>query len=343
LSGIQDGLRNYGSKSNAGNKATDRDLPMHYVLTGIVILVLPLAALYQSIVDDTGIALAMTLIMLVAGFLFSAVAGYMAGLVGSSNNPVSGITIATILGASLLLLWLAGTGPTAAAAAIMIGAVVCCAAAIAGDNMQDLKAGYILGATPWKQQLMQCVGVISAVLVMAPILNLLLTAYGIGPATETQPKSLAAPQATLMASVANGVLGGELPWTIIAIGGAIGLVVIFTDEWLHRRGSQLRAPVLAVAVGIYLPLELSVPIFLGGLVAWLSGRGNQGSAGPGVLVAAGLITGEALAGILIALPIVITGNPDVLAATQNFGAETGLIIFGCVVLALWKIATRNRL
>jgi putative OPT family oligopeptide transporter len=342
LSGIQDGLRNYGGKGSGAGDSADRDIPMKFVLTGIVVLVLPLATLYQSIVDDIGIALAMTLIMLVAGFLFSAVAGYMAGLVGSSNNPVSGVTIATILGASLLLLWLAGTGQTAAAAAIMIGAVVCCAAAIAGDNMQDLKAGYILGATPWKQQLMQCVGVISAVLVMAPILNLLLTAYGIGPATEAQPNSLAAPQATLMASVANGVLGGELPWTIIAIGGGIGLLVILTDEWLQYRGSQLRAPVLAVAVGIYLPLELSVPIFLGGLVAWLSGKVGQASAGPGVLVAAGLITGEALAGILIAVPIVITGNPDVLAGTQSLGPSAGLLIFGSVIVGLWKIAARNR-
>jgi putative OPT family oligopeptide transporter len=316
---------------------------MHYVLTGIVVLVLPLAALYQSIIDDIGVALAMTLIMLVAGFLFSAVAGYMAGLVGSSNNPVSGITIATILSASLLLLWMAGTGPTAAAAAIMIGAVVCCAAAIAGDNMQDLKAGYILGATPWKQQLMQCVGVISAVLVMAPILNLLLTAYGIGPATEAQPNSLTAPQATLMASVANGVLGGELPWTIIMIGGGIGLMVIGADEWLQYRGSQMRAPVLAVAVGIYLPLELSVPIFLGGLVAWLSGSAGKTTAGPGVLVAAGLITGEALAGILIALPIVITGNPDALAGTQTLGTGIGLIMFGGIIIGLWQIAARNRL
>ncbi len=157
----------------------------------------------------------MTLVMIVAGFLFSAVAGYMAGIVGSSNNPVSGITIATILFASLLLLWLTGPTADAAAAAILIGAVVCCAAAIAGDNMQDLKAGYLLGATPWKQQLMQGVGVVSAALVIAPILNLLLTAYGMGPATADHPDSLAAPQATLMASVAKGVLGGQLPWGFI--------------------------------------------------------------------------------------------------------------------------------
>ncbi len=148
--------------------------------------------------------------MVIAGFLFSSVAAYMAGLVGSSNNPISGVTIATILFASLILVALMGpeasVGPPAA---IMIGGVVACAAAISGDNMQDLKAGYIVGATPWKQQVMQGVGVISSVLVMAPILNLLLQAYGIGVPTAEHPDPLTAPQATLMASVAQGVFKGR--------------------------------------------------------------------------------------------------------------------------------------
>jgi putative OPT family oligopeptide transporter len=314
---------------------------MTVVLTGIVLLTIPMFVLYQSVLEAVGIALTMTLIMLVAGFLFSAVAGYMAGLVGSSNNPVSGVTIATILSASLLLLWLSGPGQTAAAAAIMIGAVVCCAAAIAGDNMQDLKAGFLLGATPWKQQLMQCIGTLSAVLIMAPILNLLLTAYGIGPATEAQPNSLTAPQATLMASVAEGVLGGELPWLLIALGGGIGCGVIIIDECLQQSGSKFRAPVLAVAVGIYLPLELSVPIFLGGCVAGITSDGTASKAGAGLLVAAGLITGEALAGILIALAIVLTGNPAVLATDFSLGTTTGLLVFTAVALALWRCAAHK--
>jgi putative OPT family oligopeptide transporter len=280
--------------------------------------------------------------MLVAGFLFSAVGGYMAGLVGSSNNPVSGITIATILGTSLLLLWLTGATQEAAAAAILIGAVICCAAAIAGDNMQDLKAGYLLGATPWKQQLMQGIGVISAVLIMAPVLNLLLTAYGIGPATEAQPNSLTAPQATLMASVASGVLGGQLPWGFICTGIAIGIVIIAADEWLRRKNAAFRMPVLAVAVGIYLPLELAVPIFLGGLVKWLSSRHQQKTMPNvnGVLLAAGLITGEALIGILIAIPIVISGNPNILAlANPLFGPATGILILLFITAGLWRIAS----
>jgi putative OPT family oligopeptide transporter len=321
--------------------ATEQDLPMKYVLAGVALFVVPMFFLYQLIVDSVAVGLAMTLIMLVAGFLFSAVGAYMAGLVGSSNNPVSGITIATILCASLLLLWMTGVTEAAAAAAIMMGAVVCCAAAIGGDNMQDLKAGHLLGATPWKQQLMQAIGVISAVLVMAPILNLLLGAYGIGPATAERPDSLAAPQATLMAAVAGGVLGGELPWGLISIGGLIGILIIGLDSILEARKSTIRAPVLAVAVGIYLPLELSVPIFFGGLIAWLVSRLRRTTDGadPGILLAAGLITGEALAGICMAIPIVISGKADILAApsTWHLGPTVGLGVMALICLWLWRV------
>jgi putative OPT family oligopeptide transporter len=257
VSGIASGLHQYRRGVDAQLAHTDRDTPMQIVLIGIAVFVIPLYVLYQQIVGGVSIALVMTLIMVVTGFLFSAVAAYMAGLVGSSNNPISGITIATILFSSLLLLWLMGDVDVGPAAALLIGAVVCCAAAIAGDNLQDLKAGYIVGATPWKQQVMQGVGVVSAVLVMAPILNLLLEAYGIGVPTAAKPGSLLAPQATLMASVAQGVFKGGLPWGMVAIGAAIGAVIIGVDEWLKARGSNVQAPVLAVAVGIYLPLELS--------------------------------------------------------------------------------------
>ena len=175
--------------------------------------------LYQNIVGSIAVSLPMTIIMIVAGFLFCSVSAYMAGLVGSSNNPVSGITICTILFASLVLMVLMGRdaalGPVAA---IMIGAVVCCAACIGGDNLQDLKCGYIVGATPWKQQVMLAIGAASSALVMAPVLNLLLKAYGIGAPTAEHPDPLLAPQATLMASVAKGMFGGQLPWGMISIG-----------------------------------------------------------------------------------------------------------------------------
>lgn len=205
-------------------------------------------------------------------FLFVSVSGYLAGMVGSSNNPVSGITISTILFASAVLVLLlgrnglvpigSGGAPLGAVAAIMIGAVVCCAAAVGGDNLQDLKAGYLVGATPWKQQVMMGIGTFSCALIMAPVLNLLAHAYGIGPATPQHPNALSS-QATLMASVARGLFGGQLPWTMIGAGVLIGAFIIGIDEWLKVRGARFRVPVLAAAIGIYLPLELMVPIFLG--------------------------------------------------------------------------------
>jgi len=349
LSGIRDGLRTQLSDSQQIHH-TERDTPMHFVLLGIALFVIPIFALYQSILDSWAVGLVMTLIMIVAGFLFSTVAGYMAGLVGSSNNPVSGVTIATILFASLLLLWMAGASAETAAAAILIGAVVCCAAAIAGDNMQDLKAGYIVGATPWKQQVMQGVGVISSVLVMAPILNLLLQAYGIGVPTAEHPDPLTAPQATLMASVAQGVFQGGLPWGMVIIGGVIGIIVIVTDEVLKSRASSFRTPVLAVAVGIYLPLELSSAIFVGGIIAHFAQKAHakRGADGAkslrhGMLFAAGLITGEALIGIFMAIPIVKSGNPDVFALSESmqFGGGVGLIIIAVVAAWLYRVASAN--
>ena len=349
LSGIRSGLRPRTASTDAGYDHRQHDTPMKLVIWGVVAFVIPIFLLYQVIVGAVGVALAMTLIMVITGFLFSSVAAYMAGLVGSSNNPISGITIATILFTSLLLVWLMGgdavSGP---AAAIMVGAVVCCAAAIAGDNLQDLKAGYIVGATPWRQQLMQGVGVISAVLVMAPILNLLLQAYGIGAPTQEQPNALLAPQATLMASVAQGVFGAGLPWGMVAMGVLIGAAIIAVDEVLKARGSAWRAPVLAVAVGIYLPLELATPILIGGLAAHFASRFNRREGGDdagrgrnGILFASGLITGEALIGILIAVPIVASGNPDVLAIAAELPAIVGFLVIAGLVAYLYRVATRD--
>ncbi|MCK4958152.1 MAG: oligopeptide transporter, OPT family, partial [Planctomycetes bacterium] len=178
VDGIKSGLKAYrGTGEGAQVNRTERDMPMKWVLILIIFSVVPLFLVYQAFVKDVTIAIPMAITMLITGFLFSAVAGYMAGLVGSSNNPISGVTIATVLVSALLLLVLMGKGAeNGPAAAIIIGSVVCCAAAIAGDNMQDLKAGYIVGATPWKQQVMQMIGTVSAALVMAPILMLLYKA-----------------------------------------------------------------------------------------------------------------------------------------------------------------------
>ncbi|MCP5470499.1 MAG: oligopeptide transporter, OPT family [Sinobacteraceae bacterium] len=360
LSGVRSGLA--AARAGAGTGAvpdTERDLPMKWVLAGIVLFTLPLWALYQTITGSLGVSGPMTLIMVVAGFLFCSVSAYMAGLVGSSNNPVSGITIATILFAAVVLLGLMGRdaalGPVAA---IMIGAVVCCAACISGDNLQDLKCGHLIGATPWRQQVMLAIGAATSALVMAPVLNLLARAYGIGVPTASHPDPLLAPQATLMASVSKGLFGGSLPWNMIAIGAVIGIAIIVVDQILKARGSSFRAPVLAVAVGIYLPLELSVPIFLGGLLSHLALRvlraQTTGTADDeasserlnrnGMLFAAGMITGEALMGIMIAIPIVSSGRADVLAlpGSLQFGGWLGLLILGALAAWLYRIATGQR-
>ena len=350
VSGIVSGLRAELPSTAGGYDHTKHDTPMKFVLIGVAIFVLPIFAVYQTIVGTFGVALAMTVIMVVTGFLFSSVAAYMAGLVGSSNNPISGITIATILMTSLLLLWLMGADSRAGpAAAIMVGAVVCCAAAIAGDNLQDLKAGYILGATPWRQQVMQAAGVISAVLVMAPILNLLLQAYGIGAPTAEQPDALLAPQATLMASVAEGVFGAGLPWGMVTIGALIGVGIIALDEYLKLTGAGWRAPVLAVAVGIYLPLELSTAILIGGLIAYFTSRRNAASgrdvaAGQrhGMLFASGLITGEALIGIGMAVPIVVSGNPDIITLGVELPEIVGILVIVALSWGLHRVATSTQ-
>ena len=344
LSGITTGL----AAARADRRAvadTERDLPMNLVLGGIVLFVLPLYALYFVVVGSLGIALAMAVIMVIAGFVFSSVSGYMAGLVGSSNNPVSGITISTILFASLiLLLFLPAGSDKGPVAAILIGAVTCTAAAVAGDNLQDLKAGQLLGATPWRQQVMLAVGALASAAVMAPVLNLLLKAYGIGVAAHPGVEPLAAPQANLMAAVARGIFGGNLPWDMVALGGAIGAVVIALDAYLARTGAGWRAPILAVAVGIYLPLELSTPIFAGGVIAtfvdrvlvrrW-EGAALESARQSGLLVCAGLIAGEAIMGVLVAIPIVVFENADVLAlpAAWQWGQWPGALVLA--LIGLW--------
>ena len=356
LSGIRSGLAATRAGAAKIVAHTEQDLPMKGVLVGLVVFTLPLAALYHAIVQDFTVTIPMTIIMIVAGFLFSSVSAYMAGLVGSSNNPVSGITIGTILFASLVLMLLMGSNaPLGPVAAVMIGAVVCCAACIAGDNLQDLKCGYMIGATPWRQQVMLAIGAISCALVMAPVLNLLARAYGIGVPSAEHPNPLLAPQATLMASVSKGLFGGALPWNMIWIGVVVGALIITLDEILKKRGANFRAPVLAAAVGIYLPLDLTVPIFIGGLlthiverVSGAHARNKTAKVGEaedkvhrkGVLFSAGLITGEALMGIIIAIPIVMAGSAEVLALPESlqFGKLLGLAIFVLIGYLLYRVA-----
>ena len=342
--GVLGGLRAYrnAEDSTTALPRTERDLPMKWVLVGIVASAAPLWVIYEVFVQNVSVSVPMAALMLAAGFVFSAVAAYMAGVVGSSNNPISGVTIATVVVASLLLLLLGADSPNGPAAAIIVAAVVCCAAAIAGDNMQDLKAGRLVGATPWKQQVMQIVGTLSAALVMAPVLMLLLKAYGFEGHSSATKDALAAPQATLMAKVAQGVFSGDLPWGFVATGMGLAVGVIVLDVWLERRRSAFRTPVLAVAIGFYLPLELATAIFLGGLIHHVAGRLRRGKrpgpsggfslAGPGVLLASGLITGEALMGIFRAIPVVIAGDPDVWAVGEDFrlGPWPGVVLLAAI-------------
>lgn len=358
---------------------TENDMPITWVLRGTLALAIPILVVFFYVVDRDALGITTGLhfatigfgvfFALVAGFLFSSVAGYMAGLVGSSNNPISGVTIATVLSISVILLLMLGgqidfnveasKATAAAASAILVGAVVCCAAAIAGDNMQDLKAGQLVGATPIKQQTMQMIGVSAAAIAIAPVLSLLFNAYGLG---DVMPRAgmdtaaaLKAPQATLMSSVAEGVLTRNLPWNMIIIGVLIAIGIIVLDKYLERRESTFRTPVLAVAVGIYLPLELSVPIFIGGMIAFLANRAlaKRGSSEAdveragrrGLLFASGLITGEALVGILLAIPFAIKESTDALRIApegfETFADVLGVAAVGCFCVWLYRVIVKR--
>ena len=332
---------------------TERDLPIDVVLRGVLVLVLPMLAIMALGLDLSALGVSeglrwaalglATVFIVVAGFVFSSVAGYNAGLVGSSNNPVSGVTVVTVLLAALGLLVVLGVQAdfegvaqmrAGAAAAILVGAAVACAAAIAGDNLQDLKAGRIVGATPRRQQVMQILGVVPTAFIVGPVLNLLYRAYGFKSLPELgmpQEQALDTPQADLMRRVAEGVFQGNLPWGMIAIGAALAVAVILLDRILAARGAGVRIPVMAVAVGAYLPIGLGVAVFVGALVAGLAARAlgreaaetglsaaevveaGERASRRGLLLGSGLITGEALVGILLAIPFGIAEDQNVLA------------------------------
>ncbi len=329
---------------------TERDASLPWIITPFVLSLIPMALIYAGIVGSASVAIGMTVVMALAAFLFSSVAAYMAGLVGSSSNPVSGVTIATIMVAALLLVAVMGRGnPAGPPATLLIGAVVCCAAAMGGDNLQDLKTGHLVGATPWKQQAMQVVGVVTGALVIVPVLALLQAKYGIGKVTVEHPHPLSAPQATLMASLARGGFGEGLPWSLVGLGAIIGAGVILIDHRQARGDAAFRVPVLAVALGIYLPLKLSAAILLGGLIAEFARRRrtvhDTRTARQGLLFAAGLVTGEALTGILLALPIALSAvwpvlgtDPLKLFDTPPLGAWPGVAVFVAVAALLYRVS-----
>ncbi len=337
VEGVKSSLSAYSKTYNSETlPREERDFPIKYVGLVLLALLLPVFLLYFDVIQSYSIAFILSIIMLIFGFLFSAVASYMAGVVGSSNNPISGVTIATILFTSLLLLLLVGSDSiVGAAGAIMVGSVVCCAAAIGGDNLQDLKTGHIVGATPWKQQIMQVIGTLSAAVVLGLVLDILHTAYTIG------SPELSAPQATLMKSVAEGVFNGNLPWGMVIIGAIIGIVIIILDIHQEKIGSDFRLPVLAVAVGIYLPIELSVPIFIGGMISHFGKKlgSSEQTEKKGLLFASGLITGEAIMGILVAVPIFITNKPDWWISIDGYSWLGPILFIGVI---FWFIQLLKR-
>lgn len=335
--GIKSGLEAARRRREGGAVIrTEHDLPMNFILILLVLFILPLTILYYFVLNDVLLAILMGVLMFILAFIGTSIAGYLAGIVGSSNLPISGITIMNLLITALILKALGFPVTEGATATILVAGVICMSAGIAGDIMQDLNTGYLVGATPWKQQIAEIVGTVVAAFVMAPVINLLIQAYGIAGTPTAKARPLPAPQATLMASLTKGVFEGTVAWDMIVIGVGLAVVLIIIDEILKIKGSKFRTPVMPVAVGIYLPLGLGVPIFIGGIVRALAERKVKGVEGTdaGTIGAAGLIAGEALAGIALA-GLIVSGfeftspfSSDVLGLVVLLGVMTWLFVLG---------------
>ena len=291
------------SKSQSNVPLNQRDIPSKAINLLSAIAVLLVGGIYYYITKDAAIAAVTTVIMIIMAFFFTAVASYIVGLVGNSNSPVSGMTITAVLFTGGLLYVFGFSGTEGMIATLGVAAIVCCAACTSGDVCNDLKTGQIVGASPYRQQIMQIAGVAVASLVMAPIMQLLHenTPGGIG------GRELAAPQAGLFASLADGFFGsGTLPWDMVAVGSAIGILLLIGDSYLEKSGQTFRLHLMPVAVGMYLPFGLSTPILIGGLLAHFILKENKTDQKPdnilqkGVLLSSGMIAGESLMGILLA-------------------------------------------
>lgn len=352
---------------------TEQDIPIKYVAIGLGFAVAALIYLLHTLFGQTGLQnfenlywmtiVVMAVICLVLGFLAAVISAYIAGIIGSSNSPLSGIAIMVILSISLALSALVssvvGSGVAMlamAAITVLLGALIAGTAVISLDNMQDLKAGQIVGATPWKQQVMLIVGLVVSACFMAPILNVLFEAYGIGDvfprAGMDHSQALAAPKAALMAGLAQSVFDLSLDWTLMSVGAGIAVVFIVVDEILKRTTSW-SMPILAVAVGIYMPLEITFPVFVGGLIAHIAQRkvkrqkkalgadydgAVQKAEQRGLLTASGIVAGEALVGIFVAVLIVFfpqvreTISSIDLSDSLKTMLGLGLLVFLCAYL-----------
>lgn len=353
------------SGSRDARPRTEQDMPFVQLLVLFLLAVIGTFFFYDHMVGSAPIAGITTVVMVVAAFLFVAVATYIAGLVGSSNSPVSGMTICALLLAAGVLLALGIKGESAILATLGVAGVVCCATCTSGDIAQDLKTGLLVGATPKKQQWMEIAAALAPAFFFAPILTLLHHAYGIG---TGEPGSLRAPQAALFASLTNGFFGdGVLPWPMIRLGALIGVGIIVVDRILEKSGSAFRAHIMPLAVGLYLPFSLSIPIVIGGVMRavldsraareWTpagmdsppggsrigpDGRDGNRTAGRhdrGILFGSGLIAGEAIIGILLAIPLTLVPGlmPDL-----GGPVWVSVPVFLLAVAAYWAVASNGR-
>ena len=309
-------LRSYRSEKEAAPpERTEENMPGRMLLGLLAFCAILTFGVYWYLLKAPGLSLLTTALMMAAAFLLTGVSSYIVGLVGSSNNPVSGMTISALLGTAAFFLVLGFKGDSAILATLGVAAVVCCAACSAADCSQDLKTGYLVGSTPKYQQYAEIFGAIVPAFVIAPVLSLLHHSYTIG-------VGLKAPQATLFASLAGGLFGkGHIPVGMVMLGAGIGAALIAADALLKAKGSRFRLHPMPVAVGMYLPFTLSVPILLGGLVRYIGQRGlseekaKEELGNAGVLFSSGLIAGESILGVLLAVcvyfrwPLAVAWHP----------------------------------
>jgi putative OPT family oligopeptide transporter len=341
---------------------TERDISFSIVGTTAGVLMFPIAFILWDFArkttlhgSSTGVVLMSVLFISIVGFIAAAICGYMAGLVGSSNSPVSGVGILVVVLAALVIKMTFGHASDNQALALMAltliaTAITFCAATIANDNLQDLKTGQLVGATPWKQQVALIIGVVFGSIVIPPVLNLMQNAFGFAGAPGADAKALAAPQAALISSLAKGVLGGSLNWQLLGVGALIGVVVIVVDEIL-RRVSRFHMPPLAVGMGMYLPMSLTLTIPIGAILGHYYNRWADRSGGNverkkrlAVLMATGLIVGESLYGVIFAGFVAGTGSDDPFAIfTSNTGTLAEIIGVTLYVLVIAWLYKRTRM
>src|SRR5437016_545127 len=342
------------SRSRKAGKAdtlpiTERDIPIGIVGLVTLACMLPIGWLLGDFGSSSGLGAHLpTLIIggvvyiVLMSFFVSAVCGYMAGLIGSSNSPLSGIGILVVIGAALLLVIgvkpyvSPDSGKALIAFALFTTAVIFNVAAIANNNLQDLKTGQLVDATPWKQQVALVIGVVAGALVIPPVLDLMNHTYGFvgAPGAELHPHPLPAPQAGLISSLAQGVIAGDIDWSLIRVGGMIGVGIILLDEILRRTTKHMHVPPLAVGLGIYLPTQSTLMIVVGAIVGWFFDQRANRTARPeatkqlGVLLASGLIVGEGIIGVVISALVVFSGKDFPLSVAGPAYETAGIIIGG---------------